>query len=127
MDDMSIFSKKIIYQNKMDVERCETESRQNIIKQFLINDDIDINGEIFNELLSQEVDIEEGTMLSGKKCIKVVSDYKNVHYELGYIPQKYEKELYDEITGNRGYSVDLYVTKKDGVFKARVKIMVAEL
>ena len=75
-------------------------------------------------LLGCNRDIEDGEMISGKKCINVVvinaRGYKDI---VGYIPDNLIEELHTTVAESYGYSVDLYANQDDDLYtlKARIK------
>ena len=117
---------ELLYDEVIEVTHTNTENRQKILKK-LWNDEEPID-DIYGRLLACEPDIEDGEMLSGKKCIKVVVlNDKGFNDELGYIPDKYYDVLHNYAGPTRGYKVDLYAKKELNEYKLNVRIRFFEL
>lgn len=118
--------KKLVYDEIIEVTHTNTENRQGIIKK-LYQDEEPIECE-YGRLLACKPDIEDGEMLSGKKCIKViVENDKGFKDELGYIPDKYYDILHSYAGPTRGYTVDLYAKKEVEEYKLNARIKFFDL
>lgn len=114
--------KNIIYDKTILLTHTNTEGRQRIIKKLVNDNSIEKSND--GILLGCNRDIEDGEMISGKKCINVVvinaRGYKDI---VGYIPDNLIEELHTTVAESYGYSVDLYANQDDDLYtlKARIK------
>lgn len=126
INELSSYNKEVLYEKTIIVTHTNTEGRQKLIKQLIKNDEDLKQQEYFqDDLICCDADIEDGEMPSGKECIKVVVKRGNneYSYQVGYIPEEFEKELHNEVEKADGYSVDLYVsTEDDGKYSIKAKI-----
>lgn len=128
---ISSSGKELLFEKMYDVDRTNTEGRQKLIKQLIKNDDFLKGNDYFQtDLICCDAGLEESEMPSGKPCINVIVKREDSQYpyQVGYICEKDEKELKEEIEKAEGYSVDLYVsTEDDGKFSLKVKVKTFKL
>lgn len=128
---LSSSNKEKLFEKMYDVDRTNTEGRQKLIKQLIKNDEFLKGNEYFQtDLICCDADLEESEMPSGKYCVNVIvkRDDSMYPYQVGYICEKDEKEVIEEIKKGEGYSVDLFVsTEDDGKYSLKVKVKTYKL
>lgn len=115
---------KIICTELVNVEKCDTEGRQEIIKKLIKNSHLNLSDNIQNEILNCSSEIDECEFENGSKRLKVIVLLDDGYiYTLGYIPKDQEKELYEALDKSDRYTTNLYVTKVNKVFSLKIEII----
>ncbi len=115
---------KIICTELVNVEKCDTEGRQKIIKKLIKNSHLDLSNDIQNEILDCSSEIDECELEGGYKRLKVITLLDDgCIYTLGYIPKGLEQKLYTALDKADKYSTNLYVTKIDKFFNLKIEII----
>lgn len=115
---------RIIYSKLIDIEKCDTECRQKIIKKLIKNSDLDLSDALQNEILDCSSEIDECEFENGSKRLKVIVLLDDGYiYTLGYIPKNLEQELYEALNKSDKYTTDLYVTKINKVFYLKIELI----